>query len=127
MGVDRNKASDARRRGVGTLFLGGSLIMVVWGQTALKPALQGLEFILYWAVCMCLTFLALMTALLDLWIVRRRGREQKKKLVRDTLLDIQMDKERDNGKDGDGGSAARAPLPVRRSNGTDEHGKRTCR
>ncbi len=87
------KTSDARRRALGTLLLGGALVMLVWGQTALKPALKGLPFILYWTACMGLTFLALMVALLDLWIVRRRAREESSRMLRETLLDIQARKE----------------------------------
>ncbi len=102
MGADTPKSprsGDARRRALGTLLLGGALVMLVWGQTALKPTLQGLSFILYWAVCMCLTFLALMTALLDLWIVRRRGREQEKQLLNDTLRNIATKEEEPGDKD----------------------------
>jgi len=99
MRADKPRSSDARRRALGTLFLGGSLVMLVWGQTALKSTLQGLPFILYWAVCMCLTFFALMIALLDLWIVRRRGREQEKQLLNDTLRDIRPKKEKPEDED----------------------------
>ena len=82
------KSSDARRRALGTLFLGATLVMLVWGQTALKPHLQGMQFLIYWTACMLLTFLTLMTALLDFWIVRRRGREQRIALLKETLLEI---------------------------------------
>ena len=82
------KSSDARRRALGTLFLGASLVMLVWGQTALKPHLKGMQFLLYWTACMVLTFLTLMTALLDFWIVRRRGRAQRIALLKKTLLEI---------------------------------------
>lgn len=82
------KSSDARRRALGTLFLGASLVMLVWGQTALKPHLKGMQFLLYWTACMALTFLTLMTALLDFWIVRRRGRAQRIALLKKTLLEI---------------------------------------
>ena len=83
------KSSDARRRALGTLFLGGALVMLVWGQTALKPHIKGMQFLLYWTACMILTFLTLMTALLDLWIVRRRGRARRTALFKETLLEIQ--------------------------------------
>ena len=48
---------------------------------------------------MCLTFFALMIALLDLWIVRRRGREQEKQLLNDTLRDIRPKKEKPEDED----------------------------
>jgi len=59
--------------------------MLVWGQTALKPALKGIDFLLYWTLCMGLTFLALMVGLLDLWIIRRRSREERKKMFRNAF------------------------------------------
>lgn len=82
------KSSDARRRALGTLFLGASLVMLVWGQTALKPHLKGMQFLLYWTACMLLTFLTLITALLDFWIVRRRGRAERIALLKQALLEI---------------------------------------
>lgn len=90
------KSSDARRRALGTLFLGASLVMLVWGQTALKPHLQGMQFLLYWTACMVLTFLTLMTALLDFWIVRRRGRAQRIALLKETLLEIKSTADEDS-------------------------------
>ena len=60
------KSSDARRRALGTLFLGATLVMLVWGQTALQSHLQGMQFLFYWTACMLLTFLTLMTALLEI-------------------------------------------------------------
>ena len=55
--------------------------MLIWGQTILKPYLRGIGFVLYWLACMAFTGLALLTALLDIWAVRRRTREQQRDLL----------------------------------------------
>jgi hypothetical protein len=63
------------------LLIAGGLL--IWGQTILEPRLgKGLGFILYWFVCFLFTALAILTALLDLWIVRTRARVEKKRLLR---------------------------------------------
>jgi len=55
--------------------------MLIWGQTILKPYLEGMGFVLYWLACLAFTGLALLTALLDIWAVRRRTREQQRDLL----------------------------------------------
>src|SRR5438093_8086175 len=74
-------AADARRRWFGMFFLIVSTGMLIWGQTILKPYLEGIGFVLYWLACMAFTGLALLTALLDIWAVRRRTREQQRDLL----------------------------------------------
>jgi len=56
--------------------------MLIWGQTILKPHLAGAGFVIYWLMCMGFTGLAMFTALLDLWAVRRRTRDQQRELLR---------------------------------------------
>ena len=64
------------------LLVAGALL--VWGQTVLEPYLgRGLVFIAYWLVCFLFTGLAVLMALLDLWIVRRRGRLEEQRLLQD--------------------------------------------
>ena len=55
--------------------------MLIWGQTILKPYLEGIGFVLYWLACMAFVALALLTALLDISAVRRRTREQQRDLL----------------------------------------------
>jgi len=74
-------AADARRRWFGVFFLLIAAGMLIWGQTILKPYLEGTGFVLYWLGCMAFTGLALCTALLDIWAVRRRTREQQRDLL----------------------------------------------
>ncbi|PYM10190.1 MAG: hypothetical protein DME18_16775, partial [Verrucomicrobia bacterium] len=61
--------ADARRRWFGVFFLIIAVGMLVWGQTFLKPYLEGLGFIVYWLACMGFTGLAMLSALLDIWAV----------------------------------------------------------
>ncbi len=80
--------ADARRRWFGVFFLimaGGQL---TWGLTVLKPHLKGLWFIGYWLACFVFTGLALLTAMLDLWVVRRRARRQQRELFERTMGDL---------------------------------------
>ena len=74
--------ADARRRWFGVFFLIIAVGMLVWGQTFLKPYLEGLGFIVYWLACMGFTGLAMLSALLDIWAVRRRTRDQQRDLLR---------------------------------------------
>jgi membrane protein implicated in regulation of membrane protease activity len=73
--------ADVRRRWFGVFFLLIAAGMLIWGQTILKPYLVGIGFVLYWLACMAFTGLALLTALLDIWAVRRRTREQHQDLL----------------------------------------------
>ena len=51
--------------------------MVIWGFTALKTHLRQLAFVLYWLVCLCLAFIAMMTALWDMRVISRRERIER--------------------------------------------------
>src|SRR5216117_368275 len=74
-------AADFRRRWFGVFYLLIAAGMLIWGQTILKPHLAGIAFVLYWLACLVFTGLALITALLDIWAVRRRTREQQRDLL----------------------------------------------
>src|SRR5262245_30116798 len=76
---------DARRRWFGLFFLFIALGLLIWGETILKPHLKGLGFILYWLLCFICTALAMLTALLDFWIVRHRTRAAQRELLEKTL------------------------------------------
>jgi membrane protein implicated in regulation of membrane protease activity len=89
--------ADARRRWFGVFFLIVAAGMLIWGQTFLRPWLSGLGFVAYWLACLVFTGLAMLTALLDIWAVRRRTRDQH----RDLLRHIFKDGERGEEKEGD--------------------------
>jgi hypothetical protein len=77
--------SDARRRWFGLFFLFMALGLLIWGQTILKPHLNGLGFVLYWLLCFVFTMLAMLTALIDFWIVRHRTRTAHHDLLANAL------------------------------------------
>jgi hypothetical protein len=59
--------------------------MLIWGQTVLEPLLKGIPFLLYWAACFLFTIAAIIIALQDIRAVRRRIREEHKKLIERAL------------------------------------------
>jgi len=77
--------ADARRRWFGLFFLFTAIGMIVWGFTILKPHLDGLLFLGYWLACFGFTFLAMLTALLDMWIVRHRTKEEHRQPRRNRM------------------------------------------
>ncbi len=81
-------AADARRRWFGALFLALAAGLLIWGQTLLKPHLQGMLFVVYWLACFGFTGLAMLVALLDIRAVRHRVREQQRTMVERALDDI---------------------------------------
>lgn len=75
------KKSDKRRRWFGLLYLLIAGIMLVWGTTWLEPYLSqsSWKFLLYWFACFLITIMAMLVALLDIWIIRTRARQQRQK------------------------------------------------
>lgn len=78
-------AADKRRRWFGLFYLITALGMFIWGQTILEPHLTGLLYILYWLIVFALTLLAMITAALDIWIVRIRQRRSEHEAARETF------------------------------------------
>ena len=81
-------SADALRRWLGSFSLAVAAGMLIWGQTVLKPYLDGLIFLLYWSVCFLFTFAAIFIALLDVRAVRRRTRAEHQELMRRTLGEV---------------------------------------
>jgi hypothetical protein len=75
-------------RWTGGLCLFIAILMVIIGQTLLHDRLRAEAFIYYWLICMLVTGLALILALLDFWLVRRRGRREQAALLKETLQTI---------------------------------------
>ncbi len=90
--------ADARRRWFGMFFLIVSTGMLIWGQTFLKPYLEGIGFVIYWLTCMAFTGLAMLTALLDIWAVRRRTRDRQRELLRHIFDDAESPSEKETDK-----------------------------
>lgn len=74
--------------------------MLIWGQTLLKPHLSGIGYLFYWLACFAFTLLALLTALLDLLVLRQRTRREQRELYERSLSDAaihELKKERSDG------------------------------
>ena len=87
--------ADARRRWFGVFFLMIAAGMLIWGQTLLKPYLEGVGFVVYWLACMGFTALAMVTALLDIWAVRRRTRAQQAELLQHIFDEAESDQKKE--------------------------------
>jgi hypothetical protein len=75
------KPADARRRWWGTFFLTMAAGLLIWGQTLLKPYLNGVGFLFYWFLCFVFTVIAIFIALLDMRAVRRHLHQQNREIV----------------------------------------------
>ena len=82
-------SSQAWRRWFGVLFLALAFAMLVWGQTVLKPHLDGKAYLIYWLCCFGFTFAAIFTALIDLRATRRQTEIDQKELVDKTLKEFE--------------------------------------
>jgi len=81
-------STDARRRWFGLLYLILAAGMLIWGQTLLRPSLEGFGFVAYWMACFVLTGLAILTAIRDLRATRRRSAAERRELLEQTWKDI---------------------------------------
>jgi hypothetical protein len=84
-------AADSTRRSIGLFFLLLACVLVIWGQTLLKPHLGGMSFMIYWLMCFLCLGAAILVALIDILIMRRRIRLQHAELVKRTLMEIELE------------------------------------
>jgi hypothetical protein len=80
--------ADALRRWFGLLFLALAGGLLIWGQTILRPYLDGMVFLVYWFICFLLTIAAIVIALLDIRAVRRQTREEQRRLLHQTFQSV---------------------------------------
>ena len=85
---------DARRRWFGALFLILGLVLLVWGTTWLSDYLvkHPILFVIFWAACAIFTGLAMINAMLDMMIMRRRTREEQIALAEKSFGDLENHK-----------------------------------
>lgn len=76
------------RRWLGGIFLFAALGMLVAGETVLRERLGKYSFLVFWLLCFVFTCLAVLIAVVDACIVRRRTREERRALFENTLQDI---------------------------------------
>ena len=81
-------SAQARRRWLGLFFLVVATGMLIWGQTVLKPLLEGVWFLLYWLACFLVTGLAIVTAVLDIRAIGEETRKEQRELLERTWEDI---------------------------------------
>jgi hypothetical protein len=88
--------ADARRRWFGAFFLIVSIGLLIWGTTLLNAYLMShpLAFIFYWMACALCTGMALLNALLDMIIMRKRSRDEQVALAEQHLSAIEAEKKR---------------------------------
>lgn len=81
---------DARRRWFGTFFLIVAGGMLLWGFTFLAAPLirRPMLFVVYWVSCLGFTLLSFAIAVYDMYIIRRRVREEKKSAFNKAFSDI---------------------------------------
>ena len=86
--------ADARRRWFGALFLILSIGLLIWGTTLLSDYLlkRPILFIIFWATCALFTGLAMINALLDMMIMRRRTRAEQIALAEQSFRDVEEQK-----------------------------------
>jgi hypothetical protein len=81
---------DARRRWFGAFFLILSLGLLIWGTTLFNDYLvkRPILFIIYWGGCAAFTGLALINAMVDMVIMRKRTRDEQIALAQKSFADI---------------------------------------
>ncbi len=80
--------ATAWRRWFGMLFLILAGGMLIWGLTVLRPHLSGRGFVIYWTLCFLFTGLSLLTAVVDLFAVRREARAERRALLQRTMMEL---------------------------------------
>ncbi len=78
-----------KRRWFGGVALGAALLLLILGQTVLQKSLNGLAFLLYWLLCLVLTGIAVLVALVDARAVRLELKREKRELLEQTVKEIQ--------------------------------------
>jgi hypothetical protein len=88
--------ADARRRWFGALFLILGLGQLIWGITWLADYLvkHPVLFVIFWGTCALFTGLAMINALLDMMIMRRRTREEQIALAEQSFADLEDQKKK---------------------------------
>ena len=89
--MDSNSGIRHRKRGMTFLII--SLGMLILGETLLRSSLSKGSFIVYWMVCIVVTFMAIVFAFLDVAGVQRQAREEQRELLEKTIREIARQKE----------------------------------
>ncbi len=80
---------NVRRRWIGGIVLVVAIGMLVAGQTVLRHRLPAIWYLVYWAVCLVLTAVAMIIALLDARDLARGTVREHRDLLESTLKEIE--------------------------------------
>jgi len=87
-------SAKTRRRWFGAICLLGALGLLLAGDTHPQGRLTGINFILYWLLCLILTLCAMLAALVDAFALRREQRARQRALIESTIEEIQASRSR---------------------------------
>jgi len=89
------------RRVIIASLLGMVVVLIVLGQTAAVGLLGPVATLVYWLICLVVTFGAILLALVDLLKTLGETRREERELLRATLDQIEAEAD---GRPGDGGA-----------------------
>ena len=81
-----------RRRIFGALCVTAAMLLLLFGDTKLRPGQSQLLFVTYWAACFIFAVLAMITAICDARALRRELRDEQRALLEDALRNIESEK-----------------------------------
>ena len=110
------RAAPNRLRRLSFGLLTAALLLLMAGLTLLQPRLRGWGFVLYWLAGLGLAGLALLVALLDLFVVRCRAKAARRALYKAEFGNLQASRQQAGSRRPDGhpsraGVAAANDLP----------------
>jgi hypothetical protein len=83
--------STKYRRSLGVICLITAIVMLLAGETILRERLTGVGLLVYWLTCLALTCLAAVVAIKDMARVRRESRAEQRKLLEQTLREVERE------------------------------------
>lgn len=105
-------------RRLSVILLAVAFAMLIGGFTFLEPRLRGVAFVIYWLGCFAVAGLAIITALLDLLVIRRDARRAQHILIEDSFQGMsvkppsQSAKTNGSARPGSAGRNASASVPA---------------
>jgi uncharacterized membrane protein len=80
------------RRALGVICLITAIVMLIAGETILREQLTGVGMLVYWLTCFAITGLAALLAIRDVVQVRRENRAEQRKLLEQTLQEVERER-----------------------------------
>lgn len=76
------------RRWFATLALALTVLLLLIGQTFLKPILTGKFYIVYWLICLFFTVFSILLALVELRFINEESKKEHKELISKTVSEL---------------------------------------